>query len=141
AEVAVDSVEPADTAPPVAPWSLPTEAALPSPVPPVRVPLPTPGAVDVRPAKAEPYVLPAEALQTLAAGAGLQWVGSDAGKVSAAQAAMAAEPPPIHVPRAPRPPVQADDGPLVLVETRKDLSQLKLPFEQQQKAAPAQPEA
>jgi ribonuclease E len=39
------------------------------------------------------------------------------------------------VPRTPRPRVVIDDGPLVLVETRKDLSQLKLPFEQQ---APAQ---
>jgi ribonuclease E len=29
----------------------------------------------------------------------------------------------------PRPPVIIDEGPLVLVETRKDLSQMKLPFE------------
>ena len=43
---------------------------------------------------------------------------------------MAAEPQPIRVPRDIRPPVVLDDGPLVLVETRKDLSQLKLPFEQ-----------
>jgi ribonuclease E len=33
------------------------------------------------------------------------------------------------VPREPRPARVVDDGPLVLVETRKDLSQLKLPFE------------
>jgi len=46
------------------------------------------------------------------------------------QAAMAAEPKPAHVPRAPRPAVVIEDGPLVLVETKKDLSQLKLPFEQ-----------
>ena len=48
---------------------------------------------------------------------------------------MANEPKPVHVPRAPRPRVVIDDGPLVLVETRKDLSQLKLPFEQQPHAA------
>jgi ribonuclease E len=34
--------------------------------------------------------------------------------------------------------VAADEGPLVLVETRKDLSQLKLPFDQ---AGAAQPSA
>jgi len=34
----------------------------------------------------------------------------------------------VHVPRI-RPPVVAlDEGPLVLVETRKDLSDMKLPF-------------
>ena len=44
---------------------------------------------------------------------------------------MANEPRPVHVPRVPRPPVVIDEGPLVLVETRKDLSQMKLPFEQQ----------
>jgi ribonuclease E len=41
---------------------------------------------------------------------------------------MAAEPKPAHVPRE-RPPVQvADEGPLVLVETKRDLRNLNLPF-------------
>jgi ribonuclease E len=31
--------------------------------------------------------------------------------------------------------VVLDEGPLILVETRQDLSQLKLPFERQQPAA------
>ncbi len=75
-------------------------------------------------------MLPLSDLQALAAEVGLEWVGSDADKVAAAQAAIAAEPKPVHVPRAPRPPVVLDEGPLVLVETRKDLSQLKLPFDQ-----------
>jgi ribonuclease E len=45
------------------------------------------------------------------------------------QAAIAAEPKPIHVPRE-RPPLAVlDDGPLILVETRKDLGQMKMPFE------------
>ena len=81
------------------------------------------------PIRIEPYRLPAEALQALAQAAGLQWVHSDADKVQAVQAAMAAEPRPVHVPREPRPPVMVDEGPLILVETRKDLAQLKLPFE------------
>jgi ribonuclease E len=35
----------------------------------------------------------------------------------------------LHVPRERKPVVVLDEGPLVLVETRKDLSQMKLPFE------------
>ena len=50
--------------------------------------------------------------------------------------AMAAEPAAIHVPRERQALPQMDEGPLVLVETRKDLSQLKLPFET---AAASQP--
>ena len=46
-----------------------------------------------------------------------------------AQEAMAREPKPAHVPRETKPVVAVDEGPLVLVETRKDLSQFKLPFE------------
>nr|MDH4393911.1 ribonuclease E/G [Aquabacterium sp.] len=76
-----------------------------------------------------PFVLPIDALQQLAEASGLQWVNSDTDKIQAAQAAMAAEPAPTHVPRDRKPVVVADEGPLVLVETRKDLSQLKLPFE------------
>jgi ribonuclease E len=93
---------------------------------PARVPTPAPVSAPIR---IEPYALPIDALQSLAGAAGLEWVNSDAEKIRAVQAAMAAEPKPIHVPREPRPPVVIDEGPLVLVETRKDLSQLKLPFE------------
>jgi ribonuclease E len=80
--------------------------------------------------RVEAYTLPTDALQSLAHEAGLEWVNSDSEKIRAVQAAMAAEPAPIRVPREPRIHVLADDGPLVLVETRKDLSQLKLPFDQ-----------
>jgi len=74
-------------------------------------------------------VLAIDALQSVAQDAGLQWVNSDADKIRAVQEAIAAEPKPIHVPRV-RPPVVAEDeGPLVLVETKKDLAQIKLPFE------------
>ena len=80
----------------------------------------------------QPFALPIDDLRALAASAGLEWVNSDAERILVVQQAMANEPKPVHVPRAPRPRVVIDDGPLVLVETRKDLSQLKLPFEQQQ---------
>lgn len=89
------------------------------------------------PVRVEPYALPTASLASLAQSAGLEWVQSDSDKIRAVQAAMAAEPAPIRVPREIRPPVVLDQGPLVLVETRKDLSQLKLPFEQQQPQAPA----
>jgi ribonuclease E len=87
-------------------------------------------AVPAAAAHIEPYVLPTESLITVAQSVGLEWVNSDADKILAVQAAMAAEPKPAHVPRVPRPPVVVEDGPLVLVETKRDLSQLKLPFEQ-----------
>jgi ribonuclease E len=74
-------------------------------------------------------VLPMETLQSVAEGAGLQWINSDAGRVALAQAAIAATPPVPHVPRAPKPVVLPDDGPLVLVETRRDLKDLTLPFD------------
>ncbi len=77
----------------------------------------------------KPYQLPTDDLAALASAAGLQWVGSDADKVRAAREALVAEAKPAHVPREPKPAVVDDAGPLVLVETKKDLSQLKLPFE------------
>ena len=80
-------------------------------------------------ARAEPFVLPVDALQQILQGSGLVWVHSDMQKIEAARAALAAEPPPVRAPREPRPATVADEGPLVLVETRRDLSQLKLPFD------------
>ncbi|HEY9105987.1 MAG TPA: ribonuclease E/G, partial [Roseateles sp.] len=77
----------------------------------------------------EAFVLPLGQLNAIAAEAGLSWVNSDADKIAAAQAAIAAEPPPAPLGREPAPVVIVDEGPLVLVETRKDLSQVKLPFE------------
>ena len=90
------------------------------------------------PAEVASFELPTDELQAVASAAGLQWVNSDADKIRAVQEAMANEPKPVHVPREPKPVEVADEGPLVLVETRKDLSQFKLPFET---AAHAQPHA
>jgi len=78
--------------------------------------------------KVQRYTLPLGELQQIANGSGLEWVNSDADKVAAVQAAIAAEPKPVHVPRERPPVVVIDEGPLVLVETRKDLADMKLPF-------------
>ena len=60
----------------------------------------------------------------------LVWVHSDADKVAAVQAEIAATPKPVHVPRERPPLVALDEGPLILVETRRDLAAQPLPFEQ-----------
>ncbi|MBY0463631.1 MAG: Rne/Rng family ribonuclease [Burkholderiales bacterium] len=78
------------------------------------------------------YVLPLQDLYAVTQGADLEWVGTDADKAAQAQAAIAATPPPIHVPRERKAVIVADEGPLVLVETRKDLSTMTLPFDSQQ---------
>ena len=74
------------------------------------------------------YSLPIESLNQIASSSGLQWVNSDASKIAAVQAAIAAEPKPVHVPRERPPAVVIHEGPLVLVETRKDLKDMNLPF-------------
>ncbi|WP_439113921.1 Rne/Rng family ribonuclease [Hydrogenophaga sp.] len=81
--------------------------------------------------KVQAFELSLEALNQVAQGSGLEWVNSNADKVAQVQAAIAAEPKPIHVPREPKTMVLPDDGPLVLVETRKDLRNMPLPFEAQ----------
>ena len=78
--------------------------------------------------KVQTYVLPVASLIEVAEGSGLKWVNSDPEKIAQAQAAIAAEPKPVHVPRERPPAVVIDEGPLVLVETRKDLNNLNLPF-------------
>jgi ribonuclease E len=78
--------------------------------------------------KVQKYELPISSLIQVAEGSGLQWVNSDPEKIAQVQAAIAAEPKPVHVPRERPPAVVFDEGPLILVETRKDLSEMKLPF-------------
>ncbi|MFZ2990350.1 Rne/Rng family ribonuclease [Ideonella sp.] len=99
----------------------------PAPAPVAQVQAPAVAAI--APVKVEPFVLSIPDLEQIANGAGLQWVNSDADKVRAVQAAIAAEPQPVRVPRERQPLVIEDLGPLVLVETRKDLNELKLPFD------------
>ena len=118
----------ADVLPAATAWTAPPVAV--APVATVAAPVVAVAAPPVAPARpAAPFALDAAQLRAIAESAGLQWIGSDAEKIRAAQEAMAREPQPVHVPREPKPVVLPDDGPLVLVETRKDLSQIKLPFE------------
>jgi len=123
------------TAEPVLVSSVPVEAAMAEPV---AVERPAPvmqqterSAPTAGLPKVATYTLSIAELEQVARDSGLQWVNSDAGKVAAVQAAIAAEPQPIHVPREPKPLPVLDEGPLVLVETRKDLRQVTLPFEPQ----------
>ena len=114
--------------------------AAPAPAPVTAAPavvVPAPAAAPAARAlpKVQSYELPLQDLAQVASSSGLQWVNSDASKIAEVQATMAAEPKPIHVPRARAPAPQLDSGPLVLVETKRDLRDMTLPFEQP--AAPA----
>lgn len=80
--------------------------------------------------KVQPFVLPVDDLAQVAQNCGLSWINSDGDKINAAQAAIAAQPKAIHIPRQrPAAPV-IDEAPLVLVETKRDLRAMTLPFEQ-----------
>jgi len=83
----------------------------------------------IEPIEIKRFRLPVSELDSMAQAVGLQWVQSDSERVQTVQAAMAAEVPAPRQPRQIRKPALGDLGPLVLVETRQDLSQLKLPFD------------
>jgi ribonuclease E len=128
----------------ISPAAVEATPEAPAPTPPIAVTEPAPAQLAAAPAApaapaplAASFVLETDALQAVAEGAGLQWVNSDAEKIRAAQEAMANEAKPVHVARVPKPVAAVDEGPLVLVETRRDLSQVKLPFEVQDGAPPA----
>jgi ribonuclease E len=76
--------------------------------------------------KVATYALPTGALEAVAQGSGLQWVNSDPQRIAAVQAAIASEPTPAHVPRERAAPVASTEGPLVLVETKRDLRTVPL---------------
>ena len=141
ASVAVASLAPLVLEPVPSPAQEPTPvAATPAVVSvatpaPVHMPVAVPVAVPVASAAAaampsvQAFVLPLGELAAVAQSSGLNWVNSDAVKIAAVQAAIAAEPKPVHVPRQrPAAPV-LDEGPLVLVETQRDLRNMTLPFE------------
>jgi ribonuclease E len=79
--------------------------------------------------KVQAFELPSDELAQIAQKAGLNWVISDAAKVAAVQADIAAEPKPGHTPRERPAPVVIESQPLVMVETKRDLRELALPFE------------
>lgn len=78
--------------------------------------------------KVQSFALPIAELEQVAQGSGLQWVATDTAKSAAVQAAIAAEPKPVHVPRERPAAIVITDEALVLVETRRDLSSMQLPF-------------
>ncbi|MBS0454803.1 MAG: Rne/Rng family ribonuclease [Proteobacteria bacterium] len=102
---------------------------------PIEVPAPAAAAPARGMPRVTPFELPLADLAQIAEGSGLHWVNSDVERVAQIQAAIAAEPKPVHVPRERPPVVVLDEGPLVLVETRRDLSQVVLPFEERNAAA------
>ncbi|MEY2677336.1 MAG: Ribonuclease [Pseudomonadota bacterium] len=71
--------------------------------------------------RVQAFSLPVADMQAVAQSSGLEWVNSNPERVAAVQAAIAAEPKPVHIPRERPPVVVLDEGPLILVETRKDL--------------------
>ena len=138
----------ASAAPELVAPDIPPAAALPvapvataAPVPPaaplpVAAPARMPVVAQAEPAskagslpKVQAYDLPLQDLAQVAEGSGLQWVNSDAAKIAEAQAAIAAEVKPIMVKRERPAPVVLEEAPLVLVETKRDLASMPLPFE------------
>lgn len=137
-EATEDQAPAAETASEAAPS--PTQTSLPLAEPPATQPIvgvtkpPVAASAPAKSAlpKVAPYQLPIQDLIQVASNSGLQWVNSDALKIAQVQAAIEAEPKPIHVPRQRPPVVQIDQGPLILVETRRDLRNMELPFEASQ---------
>ena len=80
--------------------------------------------------KVQAFELPVDSLNQVAQTAGLAWVNSDPQRAASVKAAIAAEAKPIHVPRERPPSAQVDASPLILVETKRDLRNMSLPFEQ-----------
>ena len=79
--------------------------------------------------KVASYALPLADMAQVASGSGLEWVNSNADKIAKVQAQIAAEPKPVHIPRERPPAVVIDQSPLVLVETKRNLNDMTLPFE------------
>jgi ribonuclease E len=126
---------PAPATPPEPPAETPAETPAERP----RRPAPAVAATAAEPAAVQAFQLPTDEFQAVAEAAGLQWVNSDADKIRAVQEAIASEPPPMPAPREIKPVEAVDEGPLVLVETRKDLSEFKLPFEASQASQQTRP--
>jgi ribonuclease E len=132
APAAPEFVAPIAAAPAVA-----VVALVPAPAQPAQstpAPAKAPVAAAVAPAasglpKVQSYDLPLQDLVQVAQGSGLQWVNSDASKIAEAQAAIDAQAKPAHVPRERPAVVVSNEGPLVLVETKRDLREMDLPFE------------
>jgi ribonuclease E len=127
---ALDLAAPAFTA--NSPGFAPSPAApapVAAPVAAARAPAPQAAPASAGMPKVGSYALPIADMAHVASGSGLEWVNSNADKIAAVQAQIAAEPKPVHIPRERPPIVVIDNAPLVLVETKRDLRDMKLPFE------------
>lgn len=93
-----------------------------------------PAAPQITLPKVGAYDLPLQDLSQVAQGSGLQWVNSDPAKIAEAQSAIAAEAKAPHVPRERQAVAPEDASPLMLVETRRDLGAMTLPFEKRDAA-------
>ena len=121
------ALPPANAASPVSvPAAVPLPVAAPTRMPAVAA---APAAQAGSLPKVQAYNLPLQDLAQVAEGSGLQWVNSDAAKIAEAQAAIAAEVKPVPVRRERPAPVVLQDAPLMLVETKRDLGSMPLPFE------------
>jgi ribonuclease E len=131
-ELETAPVQAPEQAPVVAPMAAPApgsqRAASSVPVAPSAVVAPAPVLGSMP--KVSSYALPHDDLVQVAQGSGLQWVNTNADSVAKVQAAIAAEVQAVHVPRERPPVVSQDSGPLVLVETKRDLRNMTLPFEE-----------
>ena len=79
------------------------------------------------------YDLPVDSLISMTQSSNLQWVQSDPIKVALVKESIANEPTVVRVPRLRAAAVVLHEGPLVLVETKKNLSDLSLPFTNESK--------
>ena len=79
--------------------------------------------------KVQAYELALQSLTELASASQLEWVQSNPEKIAAVKAAIEAEPKPVHIPRERPAAIVLDEGPLILVETKRDLGQMAMPFE------------
>ncbi len=114
------------TASPVEPVAAPAPVVTPvviTPVPQAATPTPMP--------KQQAFVLSLDEMSSIAQSSGLNWVNSNPEKIAAAQAAIAAQTKPIHVPRERPARTAIEASPLVMVETKRDLRDMTLPFEAQ----------
>ena len=114
-------------APMAAPTAVPPASARTIPDAPVQA------VASAAPARALPkiqsYDLPLHDLVQVAEASGLQWVNSDAARIADAKAAIAAEIKPVQVLRERPVLVMSNEAPLVLVETKRDLRSMPMPFE------------
>ena len=120
APVATEFVAP--VAAPAAAYTAPVQVLAPESAP-------APAAETTALPKVQAYELPLQDLARVAQTSGLQWINSDAAKIAEVHAAIAAEVKPVHVPRERPPVVVSSEAPLVLVETKRDLKTMPLPFE------------